>query len=292
MNRMVFLSILVSALATFAMPSHAVMLGVTNDAGGLVSIDLATGAAALIGPLPGTMTETVYDATNDRLYAQGSNGSFLFYEIDPADGSQISVIGTTGAYNGMEFVGGVLYATMITSGGGPSDLVTVDTATGDATVIGSTGFGPITGLAYDTANDTMYGSLGGGNADSGSLVTIDLGTGVATMVGPTGFNKVGSIEYGDDGALYGGLTLSDGAQPGALISIDPATGVGSVVGSTGYSLSGLAETVLFVPAPPAPPAAPVAPPEPVPTLTQWTLIMLAVLMALLGYTALRRRALL
>jgi len=273
----------------FVSPLHAVMLGVTNgsgdgdgpDTGELVSIDLLTGAATLIGPLPLTMTEAVFDAANQKLYAQGSNGSFVLFEIDPATGSQISEVPTTGAYNGMVFVGSTLYAAMITEGGGPSSLVTVDPVTGIATEIGPTGFPGITGLAVDSNSNTMYGTVGGGSPSSGSLVTVDMSTGLATMVGPTGFNKVGSIEFGEDGNLYGGLTGSDGSAPTSLILINTATGSGSVIGSTTYSITGLAETV---------PGSPIdVPSVPVPTLSAWALIVFSMLIGLLGFSRLHRR---
>lgn len=265
----------------FISPSYAVMYGVTNagEAGGeLVTIDLATGAGTLIGVLPETMTEAVYDVVNDRLYAQGSNGSFTLYEIDPTNGSQISVVSTTGAYNGMEFVDGTLYASIITEGGGDSDLATVDPATGIATIIGPTGYSGVTGLAYDGNSGMMYGLLGGGNAASGSLVSLNMATGAATIIGPTGFNKVGSIEFGSDGNLYGGLTQNDQTAPESLILINTATGTGTVVGNTTFSISGLAEsTPGDVPVPP-----------PVPTLSQWALILLSMLIGLMVFANRRR----
>lgn len=266
----------------FASPLFADMLAVTNGREGpgeLARIELATGAGTLIGSLPDTMTEAVFDAANNRLYAQSSNGGFVLYEIDPSSGAQISSVSTTGAYVGMEFVGSTLYATMITCGGCPSELVTVDPVTGDATVIGSTGYGGISGLAYYSG--TMYGMVAGGDPDSGSLVTLDLASGAATMVGPTGYNKVGSIEFGSDGLLYGGLTSSDSTAPNALILIDTATGAGTLVGDTGFSITGLAET--FAPTPPPP----LGPAEPVPTSSVWALLTLVLL---IGMAAFSRRA--
>ena len=266
-------------MLVFANPLLATMLGVTNSGGGeLVSIDLTTGAGTLIGTLPETMTEAVFDAANSRLYAQGSNGSFMLYEIDSSNGAMISSVSTTGAYNGMEFVGSTLYASMILASNAPSELVTVDPATGTATVIGLTGYGPISGLAY---SGTMYGVIAGSDAAAGSLVTIDIATGVATMVGPTGFDKVGSIEFGNDGNLYGGLTSSATSQPNALILIDTSTGTGTLVGSTGFSITGLAESDV-------PPPLPGGPTKPVPTFSQWALITLVLLLGFIGIN--RRRS--
>lgn len=259
----------------------AAMLGVTHDAE-LISIDITTGAVTLIGSLPEGMTEAVYDFSTDRFYAQGANGSFTLYEIDPATGDQISVVSTTGAYTGMEFVGGVLYATMITGGGGDSDLVTVDPATGTATVIGPTGYRGITGLAYDTSTSTMYGTIGGGHIDSGALATVNMTTGAATIIGPTGPNKVGSIEFGSDGNLYGGVTSTSGSLPQAFINIDYSGGAAAspVNPDTGFSITGLANSPAVVPPPPAP--------ENIPAVTQWALITLTILLGFTGIVAVRR----
>jgi len=279
--------LLVLGMFFFVSPVYAVMYGVTNGGvsnetegnGGaeLVSIDLATGSGTVIGILPESMTEAVYDVINDRLYAQGSNGSFQLYEIDPTDGSQISVVITTGVYNGMEFVDGTLYASVIDCGGCPSDFGTVDPATGVETIIGPTGFNAVTGLAYDSASGTMYGSLGGGDAASGSIVTINMATGAATVVGPTGYDKVGSIEFGSDGNLYGGLTANDSTAPGSLILVNPSTGAATVVVTTPYSMTGLAES-----APGS--GAQVS----VPTLSQWALILLSMLLGLMVFANRKR----
>lgn len=263
----------------FSQASQAAMLGVTNNAE-LISIDISTGVATFIGTLPEGMTEAVYDAANDRFYAQGSDGSFTLYQIDPATGSQISSVSTSGAYTGLEFVGGVLFATMITSGGGNSDLVTVDPVTGTATVIGPTGYQGITGLAFDTSTSTMYGTLGGGDPNSGALITIDLSTGAATIIGPTGPDKVGSIEFGSDGSLYGGVTSTSSLWPQAFVSIDyTGGGVANPVNvNTGYSITGLANTVVV------PPTSTVA----IPTLAEWMLITLIILLGFMAIVALRR----
>jgi hypothetical protein len=115
--------------------------------------------------------------------------------------------------------------------------VTVDTATGALTHIGATGFGPISGLAYDKGAGIMYGITAGGTP--ANLVRINLTTGAATVVGPTGLDRVGSIEFGPDGNLYGGVTAFGSSFPSYLVRINTATGAATPIGNTGYSITGL-----------------------------------------------------
>ena len=107
------------------------------------------------------------------------------------------------------------------------------------TSLGPTGFGPLAGLAYDSANDVLYGCEAGGGA--GRLVACDRASGTCAAVGALGFGACSALELGPDGTLYAGL---GGSESGSLITVDPLTGAGTIVGDTGFGgLSGLA----FVP---------------------------------------------
>lgn len=231
--------ILTAGISLFAQPASAELLGCDNTGGNLFRINETTGTATYIGTMPQTMTECVFDNVNRVLYAQGSDGSFTFYTIDPTTGASLGALSTSAAFNGMEFVNGVLYATAITGGGNPSDLVTVDPATGVLTNIGATGFGPISGLAYDRSTGVMYGVTGGGSGPS-NLITLNLTTGAGTLVASTGQDKIGSIRFGSNGVLYGGVTGNTALNPNYLITINKTTGAVSPVGDTGFSISGLA----------------------------------------------------
>ena len=250
----------------------ALLLG-SSQSGELFNINPYTGSATLIGIMPSGMTEIVYDNLAGKLYAEESDGGVNLWTIDPTTGSPLgSVVHVYGALNGMEFVGSTLYATFITMGGNPSDLVIVDTATGNLTLVGPTGFGPISGLAYDKNSGVMYGITAGGGI--GVLVTIDLTTGVATPIGPTGFDHVGSIEFGPDGNLYGGIAQGGSLMPNYLIRIDPATGAATPVGDTGFSITGLASCQAQAP---------------VPTFSAWGMVSFALLLAGTMLWSLRRR---
>jgi len=208
-----------------------------NSAGALFTINIDTGAGTLVGAMPFGSTEIVVDNTTRRAWSQQPDGSFTMHEFDINTAVGIGEFIPNGAsFTGLEFVGATLYGTAITAGGGsaPSTLRMLDPATGASTVIGLTGVGAMSGLAYDIGLGVMYGIRGGpGPAD---LLTLDLSSGVATIVGSTGI-QAGSLAFGPDGNLYAGGTGSDADN---LYRIDPGTGASTFVGPTGFgSITGL-----------------------------------------------------
>jgi hypothetical protein len=223
--------------------------------GNLTSINTLNGAGVLIGQELGfpLATEIEFDINTATLYSEETNGNVNLHTLNPATGLSTGFV-THGccALNGLEFVGNTLYATNVMAGGGgtPSTLEIVNTGSGLLTPIGPTGIlNPITGLAYDTSTNTMYGVIGGGAP--AQLVTINLGSGLATP-GPflvdaaTGaqLDRVGSIEFGSDGVLYGGMGLGATFNPGWLISINPANGSSNFIGPTGLmGITGLTNAV-------------------------------------------------
>src|SRR5207248_7542618 len=241
--------------------------------GELFSIDTNTGAGTLIGILPfgyfGGSTEIVFNNTTRRAWTQFSPSAAVGgEEFDITTGAGIGgPIATAGAFNGLEWVGSTLYGTMITSGGGASQLRTLDPFAGPACLVGATGRGPIAGLAYDQTTGTKYGITGGngsGGGAIGNLVTINLTTGAATTVGSVGFNA-GSLEFGPDGNLYAGSV----GGTGNLFRINKSTGASTLIGATGFvNVTGLALVTATSPTPtptPTPTASPTPTPTPTPT---------------------------
>ena len=201
----------------------------SSRAGELFTIDASTGSGALVGFLADASTEIEYDPLTGRAFSQFPDGAFAAQEFDIDTGAAVGpVIGNGFAFNGMEWIGTDLYATAISAPQGPSELRILDPATGNSTLIGLTGRGPISGLAFDPSTDLLLGIAGGpGPAD---LLRIDRTTGAATVIGSTGI-QAGSLEFDFDGALYAGGT---GPDQGNLYRIDPATGASTLIGSTGF----------------------------------------------------------
>ena len=213
----------------------------SSTSGQYFAVDLATGAASTVAPIIGKLaTELEFDLATDTLWFEEVATFDRLVRIDSVTGAELgSVTHASGALNGLEFVGSTLYGTFIDSLGGvsPSDLVTVDTTTGALTTLGATGFGPISGLAWDEINGVMYGISAG--SDPSQLLTLDLATGAATAVGATGLDRIGSIEFGPDGNLYGGLTASATSNGQFLVRINTATGAATPIGDSGVNISGL-----------------------------------------------------
>jgi hypothetical protein len=222
----------------------AMVASTGNNGVALISIDTATGAGSLIGPLNlfGPVTDLAF-RHDGVLFGTTGGGTSSLINID--EFGVESLVGThvTGSVTGLVFVGTTLYGTFVPTGGGstPSQLVTVDQSTGALTTIGATGFGPIGGLAFDTASGILYGVTSG--AIGGDLVSINLVTGAATLIGSTELGDISALAFGPGGVLFGGLGGNSSA-PGSLITIDAATGAGTVVGASGYPvLSGLSRSL-------------------------------------------------
>ena len=133
------------------------------------------------------------------------------------------------------------------TGGGTGTLVTIDTATGNYTVIGSLNDAQdtnyrITGLAFHPTTGVLYGSIARSSFSVGSLVTIDPLTAAVTLVGSFGMGTqtMADLTFSALGVLYGWLEPGDDD----LYTIDLTTGAATWVGESGLSTygAGLAAT--------------------------------------------------
>jgi len=169
----------------------------------------------------------------------------------------------------LERTPGLAYDALTQTLYGTSDkeLITISTATGEPTTVGSHGlqhlgclaFDPNAGVLYgvdnlaDTlvridpasASPTVIGPTGVDRVDGltfdpladelygcdgTELLALDPVTGAATGIGPTGFTQVGGLAFDSATATLYGV---DGAT-GQLLRIDPATGAGSALTSLGF----------------------------------------------------------
>ena len=208
----------------------------SDTTGRLFTLNTNTGVGSLVGNLPtGATTEIEYDRITGRAFAQAGGVAFFGQEFNLSNGAPIGAqIPNAHTFTGLEWVGSTLYGASIDTTNGPSSLRILNPWTGASTLIGDTGLGPISGLAYNEQIGIMYG-ITGGNSTS-SLITINLNTGAATTLGSTGVD-LGSLEFAPNGLLYagGGQTVS-----GNLYFVNQFTGAALLVGPTGFgNISGL-----------------------------------------------------
>lgn len=209
----------------------------SDTTGALFTVNTNTGVGSLVGTLPtGATTEIEYDRINQRAFAQAGGVAFFGQEFNLATGAGIgNQIPNAHTFTGLEWVGGTLYGASIDATNGNSSLRILDPWTGASTLIGLTGLGPISGLAYDEGSGTMFGVTAGSGISA--LVTINLATGTAASVGSTGIDALGSLEFAPNGLLYAG---GGQAASGNLYIINQITGAALLVGPTGFgNISGL-----------------------------------------------------
>jgi len=184
--------------------------GLASLAGKLYATDIAPPGYSFgtINPITGafTMINNQGDSANWHGLA-GAEGRGLLYSIDQDNNNRLvsitagGVITNIGGGTGIEGRGmafdnnhGILYAT------GPEfeiqSLYTVDTTTGTATLIGSTGIDSfLIGLEYDETTDTLYMLADLDNDGTGfpNLYSLSTTTGGATLIGSTGVDQLDGL---------------------------------------------------------------------------------------------------
>src|SRR5262245_26406672 len=109
-------------------------------------------------------------------------------------------------------------------------LAIIDPTTGIKTPVGK--FGTIiSGLAYDSDQDILYGTDGGFTTSINNLFQIDRTTGVATPVAPTGISELWGIAY--DPLSRQLFATTSGVPDQSLYTINPTTGQATLIGSLG-----------------------------------------------------------
>jgi photosystem II stability/assembly factor-like uncharacterized protein len=174
--------------------SHTLMAASTNNTTmGYYDVDSQTGSTLPIRTASISNTRAVTFKA-DTLYAASLAGKF--YRINLSTG-QVFQIGT--ATNIGYFSLAVhpstqqIYASARSTLGTDRDRIfTVNSATGDTALVGSTGDNALTpGIAF-AASGVLYGLKGTGTAEN-TLIKIDPATGAASIVGPTGVSGLQAI---------------------------------------------------------------------------------------------------
>ncbi len=215
------------------------LYAVGDATGNFYRIDTATGAATVVGALVEGVqfSGLAYDTSTGTMYVSDvitSGGKFGLGRINLATGA-VTVIG---GHEDNPNIPGLAYDSLnnvlYVSRPDIRSLASIDRTTGESTVIGEyvNDAGPMMGLAYCPANDTLYGM------DSTNICTIDKTTGVATVLGAHGqfAGVLSGLEFDENsGYLYASFHGDTD-----LYRIDLATGGVSSVGDTGIQIGGLA----------------------------------------------------
>jgi len=212
----------VVSLAAHAGPT----IWVDDASNEIITVDAATGAVTQIGNAGGPAI--FYDIAfnpSGALYGVAADGNLYAISTTNAAATRIGPLGTS-ALNGLVFsTQGTLY------GSGGTSLYTIDTSTGAASLVGSTGSTTLVS-AGDLAflNGTLYETVENPQAKYSALISVSTVNGAATLIGTmvNDPNAYGLVNAG--GTLY----MVDGKQ---LYTVDPATAVASLVHS--YDAPGL-----------------------------------------------------
>ena len=177
------------SMTDVAVDANGVLVGTTNTA--LFRIDTSSAACTLISMLPGShsfvgltyVPAGVLDPSAEVLVGGAYDGTY--WRIDPSTGMSTMLgqlkVGRTNYRLSGDFVsvqGAGTFATVRTanaSSGSPDQLARVNESTGELTLIGSTGFQQIFGLAY--YRNTLYGFT-----NAGQFISIDIMTGRGRMI--------------------------------------------------------------------------------------------------------------
>ncbi len=267
----------VVALPATAAPGTGRLLGTDAAGGNLLDISTGTGTAVVIGNMGvGQAPALATDPTTGIVYVATGSGRPVLYTVNLAS-AVAALVGNTGlgfaAVGGMDFdAAGTLYAAVNIAGDGGTGsdhLATLNTITGQATIIGPfgtcAGIPPlpvngagsctiegIEGIAFDAAGALWGVHTQRGSAGAPGLYSINRATGAATFVtaivdsdGNPPSGGLSSIQFSCDGTLFGGTARGFGSPDGGfLVTVNPASGlfsfVGAVSATNGSSLGALA----------------------------------------------------
>ena len=220
--------------------------GALSTAGNLYTVDTSTGLTTVVGALVDAagasyaINGMAWDAANQWLWGTTSGASPTLanglVRINPNTGqvTQVGLLGLTPPNFGadLDLRGGTLYGW---AEGSLSSLVTINTATGAATVVGPNGQNLNTtgsGLASNgqgtmfSAPDLATGNLWQVNTATGQLF------GATPFSGGSAAGRIGALEFLGS-TLFGVELIGDGVSgisSNQLVSINPVTGAITAIG--------------------------------------------------------------
>jgi len=209
-----------------------------------------------------------FDPINQQLYGAAlvggsrGNGELVTINLTSGVATPVGSFGLSPLNGGIHATSlafasdGTLYA-YVKQGSQPESLFTVNTTSGVATAVGSSGFPIPPGTSGDglamSASGTLYFA---GKGDTGNLYTLSTTTGLATA-GPTLSGapfasvpgQIKGLAFNSSGMLYGIDIEQSSPFPANLVTINPTTGVITSVGGTQNGLVSFAFQPAAVPEP-------------------------------------------
>jgi hypothetical protein len=287
MNWRTFAAALVAVVASLlSIDSQAQTLyaavGANGAPGQLYRVNGTTAAATLVGPIrigatPISITGLAIHPATGVLYGIVSNGSpsnaRALVTINPATGAA-TLVGNAGIpISDIAFsAAGTLYGWAR----GTNTLATINLATGVATSLGPSGLAAFAGGGgLAVANGVGFVSA---TSATGTLDTVNLTTGVGTtgpaMTGATFNDAMNAMTFTPGGTLFAVNSNNNGPANTVLVTINTTTGAVTNIGALPDDI----DAIVFA-------ASPVA----APTMSEWMLVLMGLLLGMTGFAALRAR---
>jgi hypothetical protein len=288
------IAVVIAAAATlFATASNAQTLyaatGSNGVNGNLFTVNPATAASTLVGPIlvggaPVSITGMAAHPVTGVLYAIVSNNSptnpNTLITINPATavGTLVGALGQNGSDISFNSAGTLFVFLQ----GATNQLGTVNIATGLVTPLGASGLAAFVsggGMAINGAGPAFVAEHG----SNGTLDTINTATGVGTagpaMNGGAGPEAIDAMAFSAGGVLFAVNTNRSGSPTtNSLVTINTTTGAVTTIGA----LPGDTDALAFA-------AGGLAGSAAVPTLSEWALVALALLLGLTAAGSTGRR---
>ncbi|QDU86432.1 SMP-30/Gluconolaconase/LRE-like region [Planctomycetes bacterium Pla163] len=203
-------------------PAQGRLLGSDFDANTRVRVDPRTGLLEDLGSFGSGSLYPLSRGNGTWYRVEGAQVREIDLETNTILATLFTLPGPVGIAQAFHPVEGVLYAV-----DGSDQLVRIDPLALTSTVVGPTGFGFITSLAYHPPTDTLFGL----DPAERQLVTIDTTTGAATPVGAYSSDGLSSLTMDPvTRTLYAVDNATD-----RLVAIDPDTAAIRSVGEVGFT---------------------------------------------------------
>ena len=157
----------------------------TRDFGNLYTVDLATGAKALVGASGSFITGLTFDSTYTNLFSVGQGDGNL-YRVNPLTGAA-TLVGNMSISTPLDLSTNSLGQVVVGDISGA--VYSVNTTTGASSFLASVGFDGLTAIAFDPS-DNLYGVT-----ITGDLLVRNILSGAVTVGTISGFTDIRGLAF-------------------------------------------------------------------------------------------------